>query len=541
MNDSQKDISPKNKILILLVGLGIIGLAGVWILARSIPDGLGLVNDSGAYISGAESLMAGDGYTWRFGPSGPITHFPPFFSLLLAGAGILGSDLFQAARIMILFLFGVNIVLVGVSIYRIAGSLGFAWLGALLLAISDRHLGVYSLLLSEPLFTTLMLSAFLILAQFYAGGKKTWLVLCGLAIGLAFLTRLAGLSLYVTVAITILLLSLPLRRALRYMGIVFASGLPFLLGWFTYTLTAAGALANRQLAYHPLPPERWFDALKNLLSWLAPDMVFRMLPLLSRLYSFLSLLLIPALMIALYLGWTAWRGREVPDGANIPVARAYARQNPGGFSLAFSLAIHILTYLLFLFLSISLFDASTPLDDRLLSMVYTPLIILSCSALAWMWGRMGRRTELGRWLVAGVLFVLVAVNAWDGYQEMLRFASQGQGFNHASMRQSPAMTYIENLGDVRIYTNRPAAVYLLTGRSALHIPTPFDPARAETRLGYADSLSEMQQAVLDGRAVLVLFNLKNSVNPEDAQLYLDLSAGLPLFADYGNVQIFERP
>ena len=61
---------------------------------RSTPFGLGLVNDSAYYIEGAANLLAGKGFV-RLSGGGelkPITHFPPLFSLVLAGLGLAGMD-----------------------------------------------------------------------------------------------------------------------------------------------------------------------------------------------------------------------------------------------------------------------------------------------------------------------------------------------------------------------------------------------------------------------------------------------------------------
>ena len=67
------------------------------------PNGLGLTNDSSAYIGGARSLLAGRGYT-RVGGDGlprAITHFPPFYSIVLAGVSkITGKDALEAAKIV---------------------------------------------------------------------------------------------------------------------------------------------------------------------------------------------------------------------------------------------------------------------------------------------------------------------------------------------------------------------------------------------------------------------------------------------------------
>jgi hypothetical protein len=145
--------------LAILVIISFIGMIALW---RSTPYGMGLVNDSATYVEGAANLLAGKGYV-RISGGGeikPITHFPPLFSFLLAGFGVVGMDLLHAARILITILFGIDILLVGISINKISHSLVFACLGALLLAVSDLHLGVYSFALSEPLFITLMLAAF---------------------------------------------------------------------------------------------------------------------------------------------------------------------------------------------------------------------------------------------------------------------------------------------------------------------------------------------------------------------------------------------
>src|SRR4030066_167150 len=94
-------------LLIILAALSLVGMLGLW---RSTPYGLGLVNDSATYVEGATSLLAGNGYV-RVSGGGeikPITHFPPFFSLILAGLGLVGMDLLQGARAPIPPLFGVD-------------------------------------------------------------------------------------------------------------------------------------------------------------------------------------------------------------------------------------------------------------------------------------------------------------------------------------------------------------------------------------------------------------------------------------------------
>ena len=217
--------------LLILVGLSFIGMTALW---RSTPYGLGLVNDSATYVEGATNLMAGKGYV-RISGGGeikPITHFPPLFSILLAGMGLAGMNLLVAARVLITLLFGVDILLVGVSVYRISHSIGFACLGALLLAVSDLHLGVYSFALSEPLFLTLMLAAYLLLSLTFDHPHWSWPLLTGLILSLAYLTRYAGVSLIITTGLVLVLLK-P-TQLLKRAGIMLAGVFLPILAWMVY-------------------------------------------------------------------------------------------------------------------------------------------------------------------------------------------------------------------------------------------------------------------------------------------------------------------
>ena len=54
------------------------------------PYGVGLTNDSAAYLGGARSISAGLGYARISGDKLPrlITHFPPMYSLVISGVSL---------------------------------------------------------------------------------------------------------------------------------------------------------------------------------------------------------------------------------------------------------------------------------------------------------------------------------------------------------------------------------------------------------------------------------------------------------------------
>jgi len=511
---------------VALVGLALAGMLALW---RSTPYGLGLVNDSATYIEGATRLLEGKGYV-RISGGGeikPITHFPPLFSLLLAGFGVFGSDLLHAARLLVTFLFGVDILLVGVSVYRISRSMVFACLGALLLAVSDLHLGVYSFTLSEPLFITLMLAAYLCLGKSFDATHWFWLILTGFLLSLATLTRFAGASLFMTALLVLLLLRPP--STLKRIGFILAGALPAILAWQFYSLSASetGSLGNRLLLWHPPPVETLFEAVKNLLTWVAPGVLLSASPVWGRLLSLASLLVVPGLLV-----WLFWVLRQ---------RNMFARQLGGVGSsraLAFTHVVHVLIYLGFLVVSITIFDASTPLNDRILSVIYIPEMILFASALAWVWSKLHGRLAVLRWGMAALLALLVAFSVKDGYAAVGQLGREGQGFAHREISGSTAIQTIRQMPPTIIYSNRPGAIFLLTGRSAYVAPTPGDPVTGQARGSYAEDLLQMKLRVSQGEAVVVMFGLRNSQDSAEVDLFNDLTAGLSVRADYGEIIIF---
>jgi hypothetical protein len=498
-------------------------------LWRSTPYGLGLVNDSATYVEGATSLLAGKGYV-RVSGGGeikPITHFPPLFSLLLAGLGLAGLDLLHGARVLITLLFGVDILLVGLSVYKISHSMAFACLGALLLAVSDLHLGVYSFALSEPLFLTLMLAAYISLGESFDRPHWFWSALTGFLLSLAYLTRYAGSSLFLTVVLVLLLLK-P-NQMLKRIGIILAAAFLPILAWLGYSLTISGfsSLGNRQFQWHPIPIKTLIEALKNLLTWIAPNDLLTAGLFWGRILSLISLLLLPGLV-----AWLAWAIKQHLRATRLP------QKLGGDYALIFAQILHVVVYLGFLVITLTFFDASTPLNDRILSVVYLPEMILFSSAMAWLWKRLsGRMTGL-RWILAAFCLVLAIFNVKDGYATMNQIGREGQGFAHRGISDSTGIQAIRLMPPTVIYSNKPGAIFLLTGKSAYVAPTPVDPVTGQSRSNYNDDLAQMQRSVRAGEAILVLFGLRNSDSPDEVSLFADLSDNLTIQADYGDIVIF---
>ena len=127
------------------------------------PFGVGLTNDSSAYIGGARSLLAGRGYV-RIGGDGlprAITHFPPFYSIVLAGVSrVTGQDPLIAAKWVNLCCAVLNQALFMTVLLLLTGSGLTAVLGGITFLCAGPVLQGEIYGLSEGLYLTLFLSVF---------------------------------------------------------------------------------------------------------------------------------------------------------------------------------------------------------------------------------------------------------------------------------------------------------------------------------------------------------------------------------------------
>jgi hypothetical protein len=181
--------------------------------------------------------------------------------------------------------------------------------------------------------------------------------------------------------------------------------------------------------------------------------------------------------------------------------------------------------------SISLFDASTPLKARILAPIYLPLLLLLTGAGMWLWNR---RQRIWRGVVLVMLVFLLSVSAVSQARAVAELSRGGTGYASFQWYDSEVMTAIRRLPDeVDIYTNEPGAVYLYTGRGAHVLPNDYDPVTAQARPGYAEGVARLRKEILEGRAVLAVFD-SNAVDPT-------LTEGMPLILKSGGDKLYGLP
>ncbi len=189
------------------------------------------------------------------------------------------------------------------------------------------------------------------------------------------------------------------------------------------------------------------------------------------------------------------------------------------------LALFLLVYGAFLVVSISFFDANTPLDDRILSPVYIAALILGLYLLDQLLYLSGSLIAV-RAALLGCLVVFSAATLVNSLLSIKAGYPQNLGFSSPIWRQSETLALVKHLpAQVVIFSNSPEAIYLHTNRPVYPLPKKFLSANQQLNASYAADLSTMQGQIENQRGVLVYFNTlpERSTLPTAAELEAQLS------------------
>ena len=184
------------------------------------PDQV-LVHDARDYDRHAQSIASGQGFSYAVVPGRPTAFRPPAYPVFLAGvyrlAGVEDAPVEErtrAARIAGIGVGAAIVALVGLLALQLFGSRAIALIAAAGAALYLPLVLVGGAVMSEPLFTTLMLGSLTVVLSPMRPGRRA--ALAGLLAGLMILTRANALILLLPLAL--------LARARKGPG-------PFLARW----------------------------------------------------------------------------------------------------------------------------------------------------------------------------------------------------------------------------------------------------------------------------------------------------------------------
>jgi len=481
--DMQKNI---NYVPFYLIIIGIVAfILIIWIT----PFGAGVNPDSIVYIDSVKSLLSGKGYSIN---GNPLSHFPPLFPLFLAAVGLVEINLVQAARFLNAILFGVNLGLFALATYLAAGKKFLTAICAVLFFLSSASLiELHSSAVSEPLFITFCLACIILLSKYLVKPSLPLLIASSLSMGLALLSRYTGLG-FLPAALVMVYAGgngrkIGLRIRDTVLWLIFACA-P--LGIFLIrNMILLGSATDRVFKIHPMPVSKLLTSIFNTtVGYIAPLAYPRMVA--TVIYGIIAVLFLFLLIIFIRkyrkrLIDIEWRSLDIL----IPV----------------SCVLFSASYILFLYISISFMDASTPVDARLLSPI---LVLMTLGIISGIWSITQKLKMPVVWLIFIVFMALaIIIKSFQAIPAAADIQKNGLDYTSRQWQNSETLQFVKGHGGgIRIYSNGSDVYNFLTGDQAVFMPGKTDPLTRLPNPDYNKEIMAVCKDVTDNGALLVYFN-----------------------------------
>lgn len=306
----------------------------------------------------------------------------------------------------------------------------FGAITAFLICFSLPFLSCHTSAMSEPLFTLLFSAGLYTLIHYCKKGTLQSGICSALLMAAACLTRYAGLAFVGAACLSILFFS-KRKHTQRWISALSYGALATLplAGILLANKHYAGTSTNRDMVFHWIPSDSVMEWLGTLASWFAPERIFIQFPV-SGVVCAIALV---ALVVA------AWRHATAKSAPEAGILTLFA----AGYSA-------------FILLSITLFDVSIMLSQRMLE----PLIFCLFPLLT-IFAAHRQATSIMRW--AGILFFAywVCFTTYRAVNFVNKTYHNGTGFSSRAWTESPFIQLIETLqSDYIIYSNAGDALHL---------------------------------------------------------------------------------
>ena len=441
--------------------LGLLAMTAIaLVLYGTGTYGVGISPDSVSYLSTAKNLLQGKGFVNY--SEGYYLRWPPLFPLVLALAGLSGSDSTQGARLVNAASLGLIVFLSGQLLLKHIRSKLIAFLVTLSVLFSLPLLNASVMAWAEPLYILCSIISLRALSGCLKQDSLIPLLLCSAFASLACLQRYMGITLVITGIVSLSFFSRHPSRHTRITAIALFCLLSITpsLPWLVRNYLISGTFTG-----HMYPA--YYGLLKNISltgevlgSWFLPALV----P--APLRSLMTIIAITSLVIASRV----LRSRHKPHDHT----KRYQALKP--------MLLYCGIYTAFLIMSCSL-KAYGPIDDsRFLAPLYPFVMLLLFSMLDdvyhWIQAIFDRKRwvtivmvgVLCAWLCYPIINSLSAIASWrvDGAGEEFYGKSY---YGKRAWQESPLAAWVRTHppGDA-VYSNEPLALYALTGIAAQMSP-----------------------------------------------------------------------
>lgn len=486
----------------LTLSLLVVGAFAFALLYFVMAFGPGVSPDSIIYIDTAKNLVAGHGF---YAQGKPMTHYPPGYPLLLAAisSSPSHSDILQGARLLDAFLYAANAILFALSVHICTRQSRAATICALLVYFSSPSiLSLHSMAWSEPPFLTFSLVSILCISLYATApppaslAQTRLLLIASGSLSCAILTRYVGITLLPPVLLGLFLAKLPIRRKIRDAFIaICVSCIPMGI-WLVHNKIVAHTSTNRVLAFHPAGMNQVRDLILTFATF-----VFWTGHIPHRAKAVLFAMLVALLFLGL---WILHR-------------RKYLAENIRTIGMILPLigGCFVLVYVAFLFVSISLFDAATPLDQRLLLPAFL-FLTLAVIPVTLSLSKCLQKPIVWRVFV-GCTLLSVSFNGIQAARSASRIHAEGEGYSSREWNDSPTVMFVKAISDpnMKIYSNGNDVINFATGLDGIQIPRLWNILTTQQNQDYEEQLREICQECLDGRAVIICFNARDFLPTEE--------------------------
>jgi hypothetical protein len=479
-----KDRRRLSALLLLLLA----GVAASVLMFWSTDYGPGVSPDSVIYIETARNLLAGDGF---YVGERPMTHFPPAYPLLLAMVGILQhGDVLQAGRLLCALFFGANVVLFGLAVQLGTEYSWSATICAILLFLCSAPIfSIHSMAWSEAPLIAFTLAAYMLVSLYIVRPRRYVLLAASICVSCAMVTRYLGVTLLPPIILGLLLTDRPLKHKIGdSLVVVIIASFP-LASWLIRNIMTTGSATSRSFAVHLFGIPHAAQMIGTMYDMVLPISLPGWRKILQLGVAAILFLIILALLRRKYH------------------IEAYIRRHAGAVHMVLPALciVFCLTYILFLVISISFFDAFTPLRHRILLPAFLAIAVAGISS-AW---SLSLALDSRRVWYAFILFVSLSaiINSSRQLDTVVNIRRNGNGYTSQQWRSSETIASVLSLPeDMEIYSNGQDVIQFLTGRAASLIPPTTYPGTLQRNLGFEAQLQIICGEVKEGRAVIVYLN-----------------------------------
>jgi len=235
----------------------------------------------------------------------------------------------------------------------------------------------------------------------------------------------------------------------------------------------------RSFVYHPIPLQKVFSGLQVISGW------FFIKPNQSFILFFVLMLIF---------------------GVNYLAKNKRAHANTLRINLIDISSIFIPVYVGFLMVSISLFDAHTPLDYRTLSPVYIMLFI-SAFLIIHRASAVKMFPGVSKYIVWFAVIFFILSHTPDLTKAYTHIKNYGIGYASRFWSESAVLKYIDELPDeVPIFSNGPDSIQIHLNKKVEMIPRTIDPLTRIPNKNFQKEMDAMFQTITEENGIIVYFS-----------------------------------